>query len=130
MIYTVTLNPAVDKELVVPAIEVDKVLRSREARLDFGGKDFNVSRRCCSLEGTCCYGLRRGHKVKFCRRGNHGHMRHANQPYGLHRLVAANRRRSKLARLMVDAAIQPPELCLHKQTLAENTTGVKSGHLW
>lgn len=44
MIYTVTLNPAVDKELVVPAIEVDTVLRSQEVRLDYGGKGFNVSR--------------------------------------------------------------------------------------
>jgi len=44
MIYTVTLNPAVDKELVVPEIAFDSVLRAGVTRLDFGGKGFNVSR--------------------------------------------------------------------------------------
>ena len=44
MIYTLTLNPAVDRELTVPAIEFDSVLRASEARVDFGGKGFNVSR--------------------------------------------------------------------------------------
>ena len=44
MIYTLTLNPAVDRELTVPAVEFDSVLRASEARLDFGGKGFNVSR--------------------------------------------------------------------------------------
>lgn len=44
MIYTLTLNPAVDRELTVPAMEFDSVLRATEARLDLGGKGFNVSR--------------------------------------------------------------------------------------
>ncbi|MBE2202222.1 MAG: 1-phosphofructokinase [Anaerolinea sp.] len=44
MIYTVTLNPAVDRELTVPAIEFDSVLRATACRVDFGGKGFNVSR--------------------------------------------------------------------------------------
>lgn len=44
MIYTLTLNPAVDRELTVPAIEFDSVLRASESRVDFGGKGFNVSR--------------------------------------------------------------------------------------
>jgi len=44
MIYTVTLNPAVDRELTVPAVEFDSVLRAIDARVDFGGKGFNVSR--------------------------------------------------------------------------------------
>jgi 1-phosphofructokinase family hexose kinase len=44
MIYTLTLNPAVDRELTVPAIEFDSVLRASDARVDFGGKGFNVSR--------------------------------------------------------------------------------------
>lgn len=44
MIYTVTLNPAVDRELTVPEIEFDSVLRAIESRVDFGGKGFNVSR--------------------------------------------------------------------------------------
>lgn len=44
MIYTVTLNPAVDRELTVPAIEFDSVLRASDYRVDYGGKGFNVSR--------------------------------------------------------------------------------------
>jgi 1-phosphofructokinase family hexose kinase len=44
MIYTLTLNPAVDRELTVPAMEFDSVLRATAARVDFGGKGFNVSR--------------------------------------------------------------------------------------
>lgn len=44
MIYTLTLNPAVDRELTVPAIEYDEVLRATRAQVDFGGKGFNVSR--------------------------------------------------------------------------------------
>jgi 1-phosphofructokinase family hexose kinase len=44
VIYTLTLNPAVDRELTVPALEFDSVLRATDARLDFGGKGFNVAR--------------------------------------------------------------------------------------
>jgi 1-phosphofructokinase family hexose kinase len=49
MIYTLTLNPAVDRELTVPAVEYDAVLRASESRVDFGGKGFNVSRLLKSL---------------------------------------------------------------------------------
>ena len=44
MIYTLTLNPAVDRELQVPAIRFGEVLRARSYRVDWGGKGFNVSR--------------------------------------------------------------------------------------
>src|SRR6266542_3364766 len=44
MIYTLTLNPAVDRELTVPSMKFDSVLRASESRVDFGGKGFNVSR--------------------------------------------------------------------------------------
>ncbi len=44
MIYTLTPNPAVDRELTVPAMEFDSALRATESRIDFGGKGFNVSR--------------------------------------------------------------------------------------
>ena len=44
MIYTLTPNPAVDRELTVPVMEFDSVLRASESRIDFGGKGFNVSR--------------------------------------------------------------------------------------
>lgn len=49
MIYTVTLNPALDRELTVPALEYDEVLRATSARIDFGGKGFNVSRMLAAL---------------------------------------------------------------------------------
>ena len=49
MIYTVTLNPAIDRELTVPEIAYDKVLRASESRIDWGGKGFNVSRMLASL---------------------------------------------------------------------------------
>lgn len=52
MIYTVTLNPAVDRELVVPAITFDTVLRAVEWRVDCGGKGFNVSRMLSALGTT------------------------------------------------------------------------------
>lgn len=48
-IYTLTLNPAVDRELIVPHIAFDCVLRSTDQHLDFGGKGFNVSRMLQSL---------------------------------------------------------------------------------
>ncbi len=44
MIYTLTLNPAVDRELTVLAVEFDSVLRATKSQVDFGGKGFNVSR--------------------------------------------------------------------------------------
>jgi 1-phosphofructokinase family hexose kinase len=44
MIYTVTLNPAIDRELLVPEIKFDTVLRASDWQIDFGGKGFNVSR--------------------------------------------------------------------------------------
>jgi 1-phosphofructokinase family hexose kinase len=52
MIYTLTLNPAVDRELTVPAVEYDAVLRASESRVDLGGKGFNVSRVLKSLGET------------------------------------------------------------------------------
>jgi 1-phosphofructokinase family hexose kinase len=44
MIYTVTLNPALDRELTVPEIQFDEVLRATGLHIDYGGKGFNVSR--------------------------------------------------------------------------------------
>lgn len=51
MIYTVTLNPAVDRELTVPKLALDEVLRASAVRTDPGGKGFNVSRMVKSLGG-------------------------------------------------------------------------------
>ncbi len=44
MIYTVTLNPAVDREYVVDKLLSNTVLRASEVHIDYGGKGFNVSR--------------------------------------------------------------------------------------
>lgn len=51
MIYTVTLNPAIDREYTVPALEFDTVLRATVVRDDPGGKGFNVSRMIKILGG-------------------------------------------------------------------------------
>ncbi len=49
MIYTVTLNPALDKEYTVPTLVFDDVMRMDEMRIDYGGKGFNVARMLKSL---------------------------------------------------------------------------------
>jgi 1-phosphofructokinase family hexose kinase len=50
MIYTVTLNPAIDRELTVSEFVFDTVLRATKTRIDWGGKGFNVSRMLASLD--------------------------------------------------------------------------------
>ena len=49
MIYTITLNPALDKEYIVPKLSTNKVLRSSSIQTDYGGKGFNVSRMLASF---------------------------------------------------------------------------------
>ena len=44
MIYTVTLNPSLDRTLTVPRIVDNEMVRATASRLDWGGKGFNVSR--------------------------------------------------------------------------------------
>ena len=44
MIYTLTLNPALDFELKISHFEFDSVIRAEDSRMDCGGKGFNVSR--------------------------------------------------------------------------------------
>ncbi|MDP2964814.1 MAG: 1-phosphofructokinase [Pelolinea sp.] len=51
MIYTVTLNPAIDKEYTVPQLVMNEVLRASSVRADYGGKGFNVSRMLAVLGG-------------------------------------------------------------------------------
>ena len=43
MIYTVTLNPAVDYVVHVPALTQGQILRSTREQVFFGGKGVNVS---------------------------------------------------------------------------------------
>src|SRR5260221_619446 len=49
MIYTLTLNPAIDREYTVSGLQFDTVLRADKVQTDLGGKGFNVSRLLQSL---------------------------------------------------------------------------------
>jgi 1-phosphofructokinase family hexose kinase len=44
VIFTVTLNPSLDRTLTVPRIAHDEMVRATASRVDWGGKGFNVSR--------------------------------------------------------------------------------------
>jgi len=72
MIYTVTLNPAVDRELTVAAIEYDTVLRAQSWHIDFGGKGFNVSRMLRSMGiSSCALGFVGGKSGEILHEGLH-----------------------------------------------------------
>ncbi|MBN2499848.1 MAG: 1-phosphofructokinase [Anaerolineales bacterium] len=72
MIYTVTLNPAIDRELLVPEIEFDTVLRASKWQVDFGGKGFNVSRLLLGFDTpSVTLGFVGGESGKFLENGLH-----------------------------------------------------------
>lgn len=54
MIYTVSLNPSLDKTLGVPALRLGELNRARVLRLDLAGKGMNVSRalRALGIDST------------------------------------------------------------------------------
>lgn len=71
-IYTVTLNPAVDRELTAPAIEFDTVLRASAWQVDYGGKGFNVSRMLRALgASSVALGFAGGRSGELLRDGLH-----------------------------------------------------------
>jgi len=71
MIYTLTLNPAIDRELTITEVQFDSVLPAVHSRVDVGGKGFNVSRLLWSM-GTPSIALGFQHRVgvrgRECRR--------------------------------------------------------------
>ena len=68
MVITVTLNPAVDKTLIVPGFAVDAVNRVEEILLDPGGKGINVSKSVQALGGeTLCIGILGGDTGSYIR---------------------------------------------------------------
>ena len=44
MIYTLTLNPAIDRELQVAELELHGVMHANSSKINYGGKGINVSR--------------------------------------------------------------------------------------
>lgn len=66
MIVTVTLNPAIDRTIVVEEINKKDVTRVEKTRRDAAGKGINVSKVIASLGGnTICSGFLAGENGKF-----------------------------------------------------------------
>lgn len=72
MIYTITLNPGLDRTLTVDAIRDNAVLRATASRLDWGGKGFNVARGLHALGmPSMALGLVGGHTGQMLVEGLH-----------------------------------------------------------
>ncbi len=56
MIYTITLNPALDKQYHVSELVPNTVLRASSIKLDYGGKGFNIARM-LAVYGVECTAL-------------------------------------------------------------------------
>lgn len=69
MIYTVTLNPALDKTVVIPHFRADTVNRVTNVRMDPGGKGINVSKVLAELgEPSVAFGFAGGAAGQTLRR--------------------------------------------------------------
>ena len=69
MIYTVTLNPALDKTVVIPHFRADTVNRVTNVRMDPGGKGINVSKVLAELgEPSVAFGFAGGTAGQTLRR--------------------------------------------------------------
>lgn len=69
MIYTVTLNPALDKTVVIPHFRTDTVNRVTNVRMDPGGKGINVSKVLAELgEPSVAFGFAGGTAGQTLRR--------------------------------------------------------------
>ena len=69
MIYTVTLNPALDKTVVIPHFRADTVNRVTNVRMDPGGKGINVSKVLAELgEPSVAFGFAGGAAGQALRR--------------------------------------------------------------
>lgn len=70
MIYTVTLNPAVDFQYVVPRLDLNQVLRATHTHIHPGGKGFNVSRMLAELQvESTALGIVGGQQGNFLKEG-------------------------------------------------------------
>lgn len=66
MIFTVTLNPAVDKTLSIPNFNIGQVNRVESLRVDAGGKGINVSKTVKELKGeSIAFGFIGGKSGEF-----------------------------------------------------------------
>jgi 1-phosphofructokinase len=66
MIYTITLNPAVDKTVIQDNFRIDEVNRIKDVREDAGGKGINVSKMIKNLKGeSIALGLIAGRQGEF-----------------------------------------------------------------
>lgn len=73
MIYTLTLNPALDKEYHVAELLPNAVLRAASVKVDFGGKGFNIARMVSALGSPCAaLGFVGGHTGRVLREGLEG----------------------------------------------------------